>query len=263
MELLDIRTYNPASHQWAINGANSSDGTLRTPMYGQFAGGVGTFFAREIVNGRTVTVRWVYSNITAASYHFEESYSGDGGRTWEPDFVEKVTRTSTDAPSENSQTVAGTSHDFDFSYGTWTTHIKSWNQPDKGAGSWVTMTGTVAWRKIWNGRAFLEEISAGNGKTSFMGLTLFLYDPQSQQWSQTYADSSDGSFNPSMIGRFHDGRGELIGPDTYGGKAVFMRDAWSNITPNAHDFEIAYSGDGGKTWHPIFTAHLIRKGPGL
>jgi hypothetical protein len=263
IELLYVRTYNPVSHQWAINGASSSDGSLGPPMYGEFAGGVGTFYSRKVFNDRTITVRWVYSNITADSYHFEQAFSGDGGATWEPNFVAHVTRTSAGAPSEGSRSVANTSHDFDFNYGTWTTHIKSLNQTTKGPASWVDLTGTVTMRKIWNGRALLEEITAGNGKTAFTGLTLYLYDPQSHQWSQTYADSSDGSFNPSMIGGFHDGRGELIGPDTNGGKAVLMRDAWSNITPDAHHFEIAYSLDGGKTWQPVFVANLTRKGPGL
>ncbi len=258
IELLHVRTYNPVSHQWAITGANSAAGTLGAPMYGSFSGGVGRFYDREVFNGRTITVRWVFSHITAGSYRFEQAFSDDGGVSWEPNFVAKATRTRADAPSEGSNSVADTSHDFDFSYGTWTTHIRSL----RGA-SWVDLTGTVTWRKIWNGRAFLEEITAGSGKTAFTGLTLFLYDPQSHQWSQTYADSSDGAFNTPYIGGFRNGRGELIGPDTFDGKAVLMRDDWSAITPNAHHFEIAYSLDGGTTWRPVFVATLTRKGPGL
>ena len=263
IELLYVRTYNPQSHQWAITGASSGEGALGAPMHGAFAGGVGTFYDREAFKGRTVTVRWVFSNITADSYHFEQAFSGDGGATWESNFVAHVTRTSAGAASEGSHSVANTSHDFDFNYGTWTTHIKSLDQPPKGPATWHDLTGTVTMRKVWNGRALLEEITAGSGKSAFTGLTLYLYNPQSRQWSQTYADSSDGAFDPPMIGGFHNGRGELIGPDTYGGKAVLMRDAWSHITATAHHFEIAYSLDGGKDWRPVFMANLTRKGPGL
>ncbi|HTV93368.1 MAG TPA: hypothetical protein VMG98_11690 [Verrucomicrobiae bacterium] len=258
VELLHVRTYNPASRQWAITGASSADGTLSAPMYGDFSGGVGRFYDREVFNGRTITVRWIFSHIATGSYHFEQAFSNDGGATWQPNFIAQATRTSAVAPSEGANSVADTSHDFDFSYGTWATHIRSLR-----GSLWVDLTGTVTWRKIWNGRAFLEEISAGSGKTAFTGLTLFLYNPQARQWSQTYADSSDGAFNTPYIGGFHNGRGELIGPDTYHGKAVLMRDAWSDITPNAHHFEIGYSLDGGKTWHPIFVAKLVRTGPGL
>ena len=42
-----------------------------------------------------------------------------------------------------------------------------------------------------------------------------------------------------------------------------MRDEWSDITRNAHHFEIGYSLDGGTTWEPIFVANLVRTGPGL
>ena len=263
VELLYVRTYNPLSHQWTITGASSSDGTLGTPMHGEFASGVGTFYDREVFHDRAITVRWVYSHITADSYHFDQAFSDDGGATWEPNFVAHVTRTNAGAISEASRFVPNMSHDFDFNYGTWTTHIKSLDQPAKGPASWGALTGTVTMRKIWNGRAFLEEITAGNAKTSFTGLTLYLYDPHSQQWIQTYADSSDGAFDPPMIGGFHNGREELIGPDTYGGRAVLMRDAWSNITRNAHHFEIAYSLDGGTTWQPTFVANLTRKGSAL
>jgi hypothetical protein len=263
IEVLYVRTYNPASHQWQINGASSSDGTLGTPMYGDFIGGVGRFYDREVINDRTVTVRWIFSDITGTSYHFEQAFSGDGGSTWESNFVATVTRTSTGAESEGSNSVADTSHDFDFNYGTWATHIRSLQQAAKGPASWVALTGTVTMRKIFNGGGLLEEITAGNAKMSFTGLTLYLYNPKSKQWSQTYADSSDGAFDPSMIGSFHNGHGDLIGPGTYNGKAVLMRDAWSNITPSAHHFEIGYSRDGGKTWHRQFVANLTRKGPGI
>ena len=57
------------------------------------------------------------------------------------------------------------------------------------------MNGTVAVRKIWMGRAAMEEIEADGAEGHFEGLTLFLYNPQSQQWSQTFADAGDGVLN--------------------------------------------------------------------
>jgi hypothetical protein len=39
---------------------------------------------------------------------------------------------------------------------------------------------------------------------------------------------------------------------------VLVRGVWSDITANAHRFEIAYSRDGGQTWATAFKAYLTR-----
>jgi hypothetical protein len=39
-------------------------------------------------------VRGVWSQIAPDSHHFEISYSDDGGKTWEPEFVASLTRIS-------------------------------------------------------------------------------------------------------------------------------------------------------------------------
>lgn len=265
LELLDVRLYNEASHQWSLYNAVGSDGTLELPAaIGDFENGRGTFYDQEAFNGRMILDRQTFFNITPRSYSFEQAFSDDGGKTWEPNFVATATRTSRTAPSEGSQTVANTSHDFDFSYGTWSTHITSYDASgDKNAAP-TAYAGTVTWRKIWNGRAFLEELKASNASDGFEGLTLFLYNPQAHQWSQTFAGKGSGTFDPSMIGTFKNGRGELVSfPATDGGTFVLAREVWSDIHPNAHHFEIQYSRDGGKTWQASFIADLARIGPGL
>jgi hypothetical protein len=256
LEFLNVRLYNTQTHQWSLNGASSADGTLETPMLGTFSGGRGIFYDQESFNGRTIIDRQTFYDITATSYSFEQAFSGDGGKTWQPNFVANLTRTSTSAPSEDSRSVADTSHDFDFNYGTWSTHIKTY-APD------AEYTGTVAVRKIWNGRALMEEIKASNASGGFEGLTLMLYDPQAHQWSQTFAGKGDGAFGHSMIGSFKNGNGELVGFPAGDGTPELECDAWSNIRPNSHHFEIQYSRDGGKTWQPSFVADLTRIGPGL
>lgn len=265
LELLNVRLYNTASHQWSLNGANSADGTLQTPpTIGGFEHGRGVFYDQETFNGRVILDRQTFFNITPKSYSFEQAFSNDGGKTWEPNLVANLTRTSFTAPSERSQTVKNTSHDFDFSYGTWSTHIKSYDTTGEKAGVPKSYTGTVAWRKIWGGRAFLEEIKASNASGGFQGLTLFLYNPTAHQWSQTFAGRGAGAFDPSMVGTFKNGRGELISfPVADGGVLVFAREVWSDIRANSHHFEIQYSRDGGKTWQRSFVADLARIGPGL
>jgi hypothetical protein len=66
-----------------------------------------------------------------------------------------------------------------------------------------------------------------------------------------------------MTGTFHSERGELVSHGVYGGKMLLQRGLWSNITANAHDFEVDVSQNGGLTWKPVFVAALTRIGPGL
>jgi hypothetical protein len=89
---LNLRLYNPQSHQWSLNFSNSSDGILTQPTVGEFKNGRGEFFDQETLNGRAIFVRFVISSITADSCRFEQSFSDDGGKTWEVNWVAIDTR---------------------------------------------------------------------------------------------------------------------------------------------------------------------------
>lgn len=96
-EGLSLRLYNPQAHQWSLNFSNSSDGTLSQPTIGEFKNGRGEFFDQEPLNGRAILVRFVISDITPNSCHFEQSFSDDGGKSWEVNWVATDTRSSDEA----------------------------------------------------------------------------------------------------------------------------------------------------------------------
>lgn len=148
-------------------------------------------------------------------------------------------------------------HDFDFNLGTWHTSIRRLVHPLSGDPAAVEMSGTVTVRPVWGGRAQLEEIEVDGPKGHWQGATLFLYNPKSRQWSQTFMDSSD-PVPSSTVGSFASGRGELYGQDTVDGRMVLVRGTWSDITRDAHRYEEAYSADGGRTWETAFSARLQR-----
>jgi hypothetical protein len=70
-----------------------------SPMIGEFKNGVGEFYDQETWKGRSVIVRFLWSRITPNSAHFEQSFSGDGGKTWEVNWITDQTRATTDARS--------------------------------------------------------------------------------------------------------------------------------------------------------------------
>jgi len=95
IEGLSLRLYNPVARQWSLNFANSRLGTLSTPTVGEFHDGRGEFYDWEEFGGRMILVRNVFLDITANSYRFEQSFSTDGGNTWEVNWVAVDTRVAT------------------------------------------------------------------------------------------------------------------------------------------------------------------------
>lgn len=92
LELASLRLYDPGSHQWSLNVANSSDGTLGMPTVGGFKDGRGEFYDHETYAGRPIIVRFVISDITRNSARFEQAFSVDDGKTWEVNWVAIDTR---------------------------------------------------------------------------------------------------------------------------------------------------------------------------
>jgi hypothetical protein len=60
------------------------------------------------------------------------------------------------------------------------------------------MDGTKTARPVWGGHAWMEEIEADGPTGHWEGATLFLYNPASGQWSQTYLDSASGEVDAGL-----------------------------------------------------------------
>lgn len=149
-------------------------------------------------------------------------------------------------------------HDFDFNLGTWHSHLRRLKSPLAGSSEWIDFDGKVAVRKVWDGKAQLEEIELDGPNGHWQGATLFLYNPGAHQWSQNYVNSSDGSLRVPMIGEFKYGRVELFDQETWHGRSILVRATWSEIKPDSHRYEEAFSDDGGKTWETNIVGTLTR-----
>jgi hypothetical protein len=88
-----LRLYNPDSHQWSIYTLDLDKGALNLPpVVGQFTGNRGEFYDQEQYKGRSIVVRYVWLNISPKSARMEQSFSPDGGKTWETNWVCELTR---------------------------------------------------------------------------------------------------------------------------------------------------------------------------
>ena len=89
---LSLRVYNPESRQWNLHFANSSSGVLGEAMAGGFKNGRGEFYDQEIFNGKSIFVRFIFSDIGPNSFKIEQAFSDDGGKTWEANWLATFTR---------------------------------------------------------------------------------------------------------------------------------------------------------------------------
>jgi hypothetical protein len=88
-----LRLYNPASRQWSIYLVDLDNGTLDVPpVVGGFTGNRGEFYHQEQFKGRTILVRYMWLNISPKSTRMEQSFSPDGGKTWEVNWICELSR---------------------------------------------------------------------------------------------------------------------------------------------------------------------------
>jgi hypothetical protein len=151
------------------------------------------------------------------------------------------------------------SHDMDFAKGNWRTDITRIKNPFDPNSAVVRSHGTKKVTPIWGGKGWLEEIEADGPDGHWEAANVTLYDPQTHQWNNYYAESPDGTFDATpSVGEYRDGNIEYYSQQNVGGRVMLIRGVWKNIKADSHDYEISRSIDGGRTWHPSFLVHVTR-----
>lgn len=146
--------------------------------------------------------------------------------------------------------------DFDFAIGSWGTKILHLQRSPGKPDTWAVWTGTVVAAKVWGGRANIQEIEVNTPSGRVDELRLCLYRPQLREWYLHWADSDDGVLVPPLIGQFASGSGRFYDQEDYKGRAIFVRDLYSQIGPRAYHWQQAFSSDGGTTWDPNWNVTL-------
>lgn len=164
------------------------------------------------------------------------------------------------APAGDSSPAASTErngqHDFDFLFGHWKLHLK---RKVPGTDRWTESDGHGIYRKVWGGRANLNEFFSENPH-DLEGLTLRTYNPVTHLWSLYWANSREGILSSAQVGKFDHGRGEFYAQDNSNGKGTLVRYVWSKITPNSAHFEQAFSENGGNSWEVNWISDMMRIG---
>jgi hypothetical protein len=87
LEGITLRLFNPATGKWSIYWADNVRPGELSPMVGSFEGDEGVFFGDEQVDGRKVLCRFRWLKNYQGSPRWEQAFSGDGGRSWETNWI--------------------------------------------------------------------------------------------------------------------------------------------------------------------------------
>jgi hypothetical protein len=90
---MSFRFFDAETRQWWIYWADSRrPGELDPPVVGSFEGDIGAFYSEEELDGRPITVRFIWSGVTTPTPRWEQAFSVDGGETWETNWIMDFTR---------------------------------------------------------------------------------------------------------------------------------------------------------------------------
>lgn len=90
---MTLRIFNPQTGLWSLywlspatSGIDSATGALMPPVVGKFENGVGIFECDEVIEGRSLRVRYTWSIVDADHATWQQAFSFDGGKTWKPNW---------------------------------------------------------------------------------------------------------------------------------------------------------------------------------
>jgi hypothetical protein len=82
-----VRLFDRATGMWSIYWMSDGISTIEPPVVGRFEDGVGTFVGPDVFDGRPISVRFIWSQVTASSARWEQAFSVDDGASWETNWT--------------------------------------------------------------------------------------------------------------------------------------------------------------------------------
>src|SRR5580704_18313702 len=89
---MTLRLYNAGTHQWSLYWGTRKLGLVMPAQVGHFENGVGEVYAPDTYEDKHVIVRFKWELRSGDHPYFEQAFSADNGRTWEPNWTTIYTR---------------------------------------------------------------------------------------------------------------------------------------------------------------------------
>jgi hypothetical protein len=141
---MSLRLFDPVEQEWSVYWVSSTTYEVGPPVRGRWSDGSCWLIGEDEYDGRPVLASYAWSDITETTAHWEQSFSVDGGETWELNWTMDFTRRDTPPPRLDVPKVTG---DFDFLVGEWDMHNRR-RRPALGEpAEWYELESTM---KVWS-----------------------------------------------------------------------------------------------------------------
>ncbi|MRG48441.1 hypothetical protein GFS24_25220 [Chitinophaga sp. SYP-B3965] len=134
--------------------------------------------------------------------------------------------------------------DFDFLIGKWAIRNRKLKIRLQQNDEWEEFPATDDVTKILNGIGNIGQFHAG----TFAGLTLRLFNLETQLWNIYWADNARGQLDTPVVGAFENKVGIFYGKEMLRGELMDVEFRWDATDPDNPVWSQAFSADGGVTW---------------
>ncbi|OYO31716.1 hypothetical protein [Janthinobacterium sp. PC23-8] len=155
-------------------------------------------------------------------------------------------------------------HDFDFLLGPWQVENQRLTQRLQGGDDWETFSATQCNQALPGGIGNYDDFMAATWRPGFVGLSLRIFNPQTDRWSIYWLDNQNGGLGgngllqPPVVGRFNDGVGVFEGDDMLDGRPIRVRYTWCDVAGATPCWEQSMSANGGTDWEVNWRMRLRR-----
>lgn len=156
-------------------------------------------------------------------------------------------------------------HDFDFLLGQWDVENQRLTRRLQGGDEWETFNAIQSNQALPAGIGNYDDFIAADWRPGFVGLSLRLFNPQTQFWSIYWLDNrsgglqADGLLQPPVVGQFADGVGIFEGGDMLDDRPIRVRYTWRDVDTATPSWEQAMSADAGLHWEVNWRMRFRRR----
>lgn len=160
-------------------------------------------------------------------------------------------------PAEPDRRPAGATY-FDFLHGSWSVRNRTLRARLAGSDEWDEWDAELDVIPILQGYGNVDRFRAVVRGEPYEGMTVRVYDPETDRWSMSWVDNRLHRLIPQVGGRMEGWGGEFYGAEEFEGDSVQIRFRWTHEEPGTARWEQAYlTADGA--WETNWTMDFERR----